>query len=228
MLHSRSRNSYMMSPRSVTAQPIGMPLRILKFAMDFLARVMMAFWPVIWPSSCAAVSSSFAFWLASPRPMLTVILATLGTAMMFFQPKRFISAGVVSLRYLSCNRLFIFLDPFSNKKPKPCPTPYYLSKVVPQRRQERTFFPSARTVWAMRVCLPQLEQTIITFDALIGPSFSTMPPLTFLFGFGPVWRLIMWACSSITVFLSGLTESTRPVLPALLPAITFTRSPLRI
>src|SRR5579859_5974110 len=108
MLHSRSRNSYMMSPRSVTAQPIGMPLRILKFAMDFFARVITAFWPVIWPSSCAAVSRSFAFWLASPRPILTVILETLGTAIMFFQPKRFISAGVVSLRYFSCNRLFIF------------------------------------------------------------------------------------------------------------------------
>src|SRR5262249_6222729 len=115
MLHSLSRNSYMMPPRNVTAQPIGMPLRILKFAMDFFARVMTAFWPVIWPSSCAAVSSSFAFWLASPRPMFTVILEALGTAMMFFQPKRFISAGVVSLRYFSCNRLFISLDLFLTK-----------------------------------------------------------------------------------------------------------------
>src|SRR5258708_4604221 len=100
-------NSYMRSPRSVTAQPMGMPLRILKFAMDFFARVMMAFWPVIWPSSCAAVSSSLTFWLASPRPMLTVTFCSLGTAIMFFQPKCFISAGTVSFRYFSCNRLFI-------------------------------------------------------------------------------------------------------------------------
>src|SRR6266478_3027634 len=100
-------NSYMRSPRSVTAQPMGMPLRILKFAMDFLARVMMAFCPVICPSSCAAVSSSLTFWLASPRPMFTVTFFSLGTAIMFFQPKCFISAGTVSLRYLSCNRLFI-------------------------------------------------------------------------------------------------------------------------
>src|SRR5690349_5012389 len=97
----------MRSPRKVTAQPMGMPLRILKFAMDFLARVIIAFWPVIWPSSCAAVSSSFTFWLASPRPMFTVIFCNLGTAMRFFQPKRFISAAMVSLRYFSCNRLFI-------------------------------------------------------------------------------------------------------------------------
>src|SRR5258707_2893839 len=100
-------NSYMRSPRSVTAQPMGIPLRILKFAMDFLARLMMGSWPVIWPISTAAVSSSFAFWLASPRPMLTVTFFSLGTAIMFFQPKCFISAGTVSLRYFSCNRLFI-------------------------------------------------------------------------------------------------------------------------
>src|SRR5690242_21795521 len=86
---------------------MGMPLRILKFAMDFFARVITAFCPVIWPSSTAAVSSSLAFWLASPRPMLTVIFFNFGTAIMFFQPKRFISAGTVSVRYFSCNRLFI-------------------------------------------------------------------------------------------------------------------------
>src|SRR5713226_4071584 len=97
----------MWSPRNVTAHPMGMPLRILKFAMDFFARVIIAFCPVIWPSSTAAVSSSLAFWLASPRPMLTVIFFSFGTAIMFFQPKRFISAGTVSDRYFSCNRLFI-------------------------------------------------------------------------------------------------------------------------
>src|SRR5580692_9610217 len=75
--------------------------------MDFFARVIMAFCPVICPSSTAAVSSNFTFWLASPRPMFTVIFCSLGTAIKFFQPKRFISAGIVSLRYFSCNRLFI-------------------------------------------------------------------------------------------------------------------------
>src|SRR5262249_41821994 len=215
---------YMMSPRRVTAQPMGMPLRILKFAMDFFARVMTAFCPVIWPSSCAAVSRSFAFWLASPRPIFTVILETLGTAMMFFQLKRFMSAGVVSLRYFSCNLLFISSDLLLNQFHSSI---HYLSKVVPQRRQERTFFPSAKTVWPMRVCFPQLEQTIITFDTLMGPSFSTMPPLTFFCGFGRVWRLMIWACSTTTVFFSGLMERTRPVRPASGPDITFTLSPLR-
>src|ERR1700722_15067347 len=100
-------NSYILSPRSVTAQPIGMPLRILKLAIDFLARVITGFWPLIWPSSTAAVLSSLAFWLASPRPMLSVTFCSLGTAMMLSQPKRFMRAGTVSLLYFSCNRLFI-------------------------------------------------------------------------------------------------------------------------
>src|SRR5260370_1458894 len=39
--------------------------------------------------------------------MFTVIFFSFGTAIMFFQPKRFISAGTVSARYFSCNRLFI-------------------------------------------------------------------------------------------------------------------------
>src|SRR5919204_220461 len=36
---SRSRNSYIRSPRSVTRAPIGIPSRILKPAIDFLAAV---------------------------------------------------------------------------------------------------------------------------------------------------------------------------------------------
>src|SRR3979411_1231770 len=113
---------------------MGMPLRILKLAMDFLALVIMAFWPVIWPSSCAAVSSSLAFWLASPSPMLTVIFCSFGTAILFFQPKCFISAGTVSLRYFSCNRLFIaFLRLVSNSN-----TVTYLSSAVLHRGKLRT------------------------------------------------------------------------------------------
>src|SRR4029077_5047801 len=102
---SRSRNSYIRSPRSVTQQPMGMPLRSLKLAIDFLARVIMGRWPEICPSSTAATSSSLIFWLPSPRPMLTTTLATFGTAMGFLYPKRFISAGITSLRYRSRNRL---------------------------------------------------------------------------------------------------------------------------
>src|ERR1700730_2255307 len=99
----------MRPPAGVTQQPMGMPLRILKLAIDFLARVMTARWPEIWPNSTAATSSRLTFWLASPKPMLTTTLATLGTAMGFLYPKRFISAGITSLRYRSCNRLMAAL-----------------------------------------------------------------------------------------------------------------------
>ena len=56
----------------------------------------------------------------------------------------------------------------------------------------------------------------------IGPSFSTIPPLTFFDGLGRVWRLIMFACSTVTVRLAGFTASTRPVLPRSRPVITRT------
>src|SRR3954452_15651677 len=65
---SRSRNSHMRAPRSVTATPIGMPSRILKLAMDLRARRMFGFWPAIVPSCSAALSSSLVSTLASPTP----------------------------------------------------------------------------------------------------------------------------------------------------------------
>src|SRR5438132_289710 len=101
--------------------------------------------------------------------MLTVIFFSLGTAIMFFQPKRFISAGTVSIRYFSCNRLFIAFFYLV----------LYLSNVVWQWRQLRTFVPSGKAAWPIRVCLPQLPQTTITFETLIPASFSTIPPLMF-------------------------------------------------
>ena len=42
---SRSRNSHMRSPRSVTLQPIDWPSRSLKPAIDLRALVMIGFWP---------------------------------------------------------------------------------------------------------------------------------------------------------------------------------------
>ena len=48
----------MISPRSVTIAPIGMPSRTLNAAIDFFARVTTGFCPVIWPRSATAGSSS--------------------------------------------------------------------------------------------------------------------------------------------------------------------------
>src|SRR6266403_1644287 len=109
------------------------------------------------------------------------------------------------------------------------PGPYnYLSSVVPHRLHARTRLPSAKVLWPMRVCLPQFPQTTWTFEACIGPSFSTMPPLMFFAGFGRVCRLMMLACSTMIVFFRGLIESTRPLLPASRPLNTRTLSPLRM
>src|SRR5438445_44535 len=63
----RSKNSYMRLPRNVTFAPIGMPLRSLKFAIAFRARVTTGCWPLpvwvgAWPSlrSTAALNGLLA------------------------------------------------------------------------------------------------------------------------------------------------------------------------
>ena len=82
-LTRRSKNSYMRLPRSVTMTPIGMPSRRRKFAIDFLARVMTGFWPVIVAMSAEAESSARAFSRASPRPMFSMIFCRRGTSIGF-------------------------------------------------------------------------------------------------------------------------------------------------
>ena len=78
---SRSMNSHIRSPRSVTWQPIGMPSRSLNCAIDLRARVTEGFWPVIVVRSRTAPSISLESRAASPTPMLTTILVRLGTCM---------------------------------------------------------------------------------------------------------------------------------------------------
>ena len=64
----------MRAPRSVTLQPIGMPSRSLKPAIDFFAFVISGRWPAMIASCSTASSSDFEFCLASPTPMFSVIL----------------------------------------------------------------------------------------------------------------------------------------------------------
>src|SRR2546430_973283 len=68
MVMNRSRNSYMRAPRSVTAQPIAIPCRRLKFAIAFLARVTTACCPVIAASSAVAASTVAPAWPPPRRP----------------------------------------------------------------------------------------------------------------------------------------------------------------
>src|SRR5665647_66667 len=93
--------SYMRSPRSVTRQPMDMPSRSLKPAIDLRALVIAGRWPVIWASSSTASSSSFAFVFASPTPMLSVTFATRGTSITLRYPNSSLSSGTISLKYFS-------------------------------------------------------------------------------------------------------------------------------
>ena len=73
----------MRAPRRVTMQPIAWPWRSLKLATDLRALRISAFWPAIEASSSAARSSSLAFCVASPSPMFSTTLVTLGTSWTF-------------------------------------------------------------------------------------------------------------------------------------------------
>ena len=95
---SRSRNSHIRSPRSVTCAPIGMPSRSLNCAMDLRAFVTCGFWPVIAVRSLIAPSISFESRAASPTPMLTTILVRPGTCMTFLISNSDCSAGRISSR----------------------------------------------------------------------------------------------------------------------------------
>ena len=68
----------MRAPRSVTLQPIAIPSRSLKPAMDLVAFVISGFWPAMIAICSTASSRAFAFCLASPTPMLSVIFWTRG------------------------------------------------------------------------------------------------------------------------------------------------------
>ena len=60
-------------PRRVTLSPIGLPVRILNWAIDRRAFITIGFWPVIIVRSPDAASIALAFVSASPMPMLTTI-----------------------------------------------------------------------------------------------------------------------------------------------------------
>ena len=74
-----------------------MPSRILKPAIEFLARVMTGRWPAIVASSSTASSSAFELSLASPTPMLRVIFSSRGTAIGVGSSNRSLSWSRTSL-----------------------------------------------------------------------------------------------------------------------------------
>ena len=94
----------MRSPRSVTLQPMPMPWRMWKPAMDFFARVMQGCWPVMMRRSFMAASSSLWSEAAAPTPMFTTIFSRRGTSLMFWMPSSFSSWGTTTVLYFSFKR----------------------------------------------------------------------------------------------------------------------------
>ena len=64
-------------------QPIAMPSRSLKPAIDFLARVTTGFWPAIKVMSPTAASTFLRSPVPSPTPMLRTTLVSRGTCIGF-------------------------------------------------------------------------------------------------------------------------------------------------
>src|SRR5262247_1709015 len=109
MLTKRSRNSYILSPRSVTVAPTFIPSRSLKAAIDFFALVTIGFCPEIVIKSLTAESMILAFWIASPKPMLMTIFSSFGTLIGFLWPNSLASAGATSFVYFSLSLAAITL-----------------------------------------------------------------------------------------------------------------------
>ena len=83
MVSSRSMNSYIRRPRSVTLVPIARPFLNLKLAIALRARVTTGRCPEMMPSSSTAESSSFPFCVALPIPTLTTMASRCGTCISF-------------------------------------------------------------------------------------------------------------------------------------------------
>src|SRR6266851_2183308 len=103
-LSSLSRKYHMRRPRSVVLMPIVWPSRSLKAATDLRALISDGFCPVIVTTSPTAASSALSLSFASPIPMLTTTLATLGTSITFSYSNSFVICGTILSRYDSRSR----------------------------------------------------------------------------------------------------------------------------
>ncbi len=83
---SRSRNSHIRLPRSVTLQPMAFPSRSLKPAIDWRLRVTTGFWPAMVFRASTASSRYFFSPVALPTPMLMTIFCNRGSARRFVRP----------------------------------------------------------------------------------------------------------------------------------------------
>jgi len=152
--------------RKVTAQPMGMPLRYIEVRNGLLAR-----------RDDRLLAGDLAEFLRRGVKKLhvlagfaeadvTVIFETFGTAMTFSTPGASSARGRLIPVFFLHSALH-----FSSSLFPVIPFSAYLSSVVPQRLHARARLPSESLLCPMRVCLPQLLQTSITFEALMPASF---------------------------------------------------------
>ena len=83
---SRSRNSHIRLPRSVTLQPMALPSRSLKPAIDLRLSVTTGFWPAMIFRASTASSKYFFSPVALPTPMLTTIFCNRGSDKRLVRP----------------------------------------------------------------------------------------------------------------------------------------------
>src|SRR5574343_781360 len=103
----------------------------------------------------------------------------------------------------------------------------YASTTSPLDLNTRTLRPSSSSLKPTRSAFWVALLNSATFETWIGISFSRMPPVMPLIGFGLACFLTM-AIPSTTTWSDSSTRSTVPRLPLSLPVMTTTSSPLRI
>src|SRR5690349_7811016 len=167
------------------------------------------FWPEMAIMSCTACSMIFLSAVASPTPMLSVILEMRGTAMAL-QDSCFCSAGAIFCLYCVCR--FAMTG--------------YRSTTSPLDLNTRTFLrvaPSPITLKPTRSPFFASGFHSSRFEASTGISFSTMPTDTPAFGFG-FWCFLTTLMPSTSTLPVGSTALTVPRRPLSLPVVTTTSS----
>ena len=226
---SRSRNSYIRSPRSVTRAPIGIPSRILKPAIDLRARRTCARWP------------------GDRRQLLDRAVERLRVGLRLADAHverdlldaRDLHDRVEPSSSLSCARsssLVALLEARHvasrwSRSPSACRSPGRSRRACRRGRgRARPSPPSRSCRRASAGC--RTGQTTITFETGTGAAFSMTPPGSICGAAHParvassgaalVCRLTMFRFSTITRRSPGRASMTRPCLPRSLPVSIWT------
>ena len=183
-LISRSKNSHMRSPRSVTLAPMALPSRSLKPAIDFLALVTSGFWPVI----TREVGDRA---LEQRRLLRRPAHAHVDDDLLEARDLHDVAEAELLLQLLTDLAVVALLQPWPLARLRSA----FRSRSSgrhqtspPHFRQMRTLLPSASNRYPTRV-RPHVWHTRATLDTGIGMSLSMIPPcMVARAGAGAAWR----------------------------------------